>query len=155
MTRSRRQVGLTAAAVLVGTAGCLTGEPGTGFDENDTADASANTTDNELSPSTKQLVDDLTQRGLTVRAATATDDAIRLTVQTTGNTDEDIELAASGFATLLNSDAAIDRDLRVRVEDRGLDQGRFRIEAAWARQFLSDEISDSEYLTLIADTYRA
>jgi len=41
----------------------------------------------------------------------------------------------------------------VRVEDRGLDQGRFRIEAAWARQFLSDERSDTEYLALIDDTW--
>ncbi|MFC7042745.1 hypothetical protein [Halonotius sp. GCM10025705] len=156
MTPTRRQFGATTVGVTVGMAGCLTGEPGTGFggddgtDDSDTDDDS----DNELSATTQQLVDNLDERGLTVQSTTTTDEAIQLTVQTTGDTDSDIQIAASAFATLLNSEPAVDRDLRVRVEDRGLDQGRFRIEAAWARQFLSDDLSDNEYLAVIADTWR-
>ena len=155
MTPTRRQFGATAAVLTVGLAGCLTGEPGTGFGESDTGEetASDNTAD-EGDATTQQLVDDLDERGLTVQSTTTTEDAIRLTVQTTGDSDTDIQIAAGGFATLLNSEPTVERELRVRVEDRGLGEGRFRIEAAWARGFLNDELSDSEYLTLIADTRR-
>ena len=153
MTPTRRQFGATTVGVTVGMAGCLTGEPGTGFGGDDGSDDSDDDdSDTGRSAATQQLVDSLDERGLAVQSATTTDAAIKLTVQTTGDSDRDIEIAASAFATLLNSEPAVDRDLRVRVEDRGLDQGRFRIEAAWARQFLSDERSDSEYLAVIANT---
>jgi len=155
MTPTRRQFGVTTVGVAVGVAGCLTGEPGTGFDGSDTTEtATSDDTGDELNEPTQQLINNLDERGLTVRSTTTTEDAIRLTVQTTGSDSEDIEIAASGFATLLNSEPTVDRDLRVRVEDRGLSEGRFRIEAAWAQEFLTDEISDKEYLTLIADTQR-
>ena len=154
MTPTRRQFGATTVGVTVGMAGCLTGEPGTGFGGDGGSDDSDDDSDTERSAATQQLVDSLDERGLAVQSATTTDAAIKLTVQTTGDSDRDIEIAASAFATLLNSEPAVDRDLRVRVEDRGLDQGRFRIEAAWARQFLSDERSDSEYLAVIANTRR-
>ena len=154
MTPTRRQFGATTVGVTVGMAGCLTGEPGTGFGGDDGTDDSDDDSDTERSATTQQLVDSLDERGLAVQSATTTDAAIKLTVQTTGDSDRDIEIAASAFATLLNSEPAVDRELRVRVEDRGLDQGRFRIEAAWARQFLSDERSDSEYLAVIGDTRR-
>jgi len=156
MTPTRRQFGATTVGVTVGMAGCLTGEPETGFDSDNETDASdtSDDTDTERSAATQQLVDSLDERGLAVQSATTTDVAIKLTVQTTGDSDRDIEIAASAFATLLNSDPTVDRDLQVRVEDRGLSEGRFRIEAAWARQFLSDDRSDSEYLAVIADTWR-
>ena len=156
MTPTRRQFGATTVGVTVGMAGCLTGEPGTGFSGDDGSDDSDAADDNDTgrSAATQQLVDSLDERGLAVQSATTSDAAIKLTVQTTGDSDRDIEIAASAFATLLNSEPAVDRDLRVRVEDRGLDQGRFRIEAAWARQFLSDERSDGEYLAVIANTRR-
>ena len=154
MTPTRRQFGATTVGVTVGMAGCLTGEPGTGFGGDDGTDDSDDDSDTERSATTQQLVDSLDERGLAVQSATTTDAAIKLTVQTTGDSDRDIEIAASAFATLLNSEPAVDRELRVRVEDRGLDQGRFRIEAAWARQFLSDDRSDTEYLAVIADTWR-
>ena len=155
MTPTRRQFGVTAAVLTVGLAGCLTGEPESGFGGDDTDEETASDdTEDEGDATTQQLVDDLDERGLTVRSTTTTADAVRLTVQTTGDSDTDIQIAAGAFATLLNSEPTVDRELRVRVEDRGLSEGRFRIEAAWAREFLNDELSDSEYLTLIADTRR-
>lgn len=158
MTPTRRQFGATAGALTLGSAGCLTGEPGTGFGENNDSDTQTTTDDTddtgEERNTTQQLVDSLDERGLTVQSTTTTEDAIQLTVQTTGDSDSDIQIAASAFATLVNSEPTVDRDLRVRVEDRGLGEGRFRIEAAWARQFLDEEISDNEYLTRIADTRR-
>ena len=155
MTPTRRQFGVTTVGVAVGVAGCLTGEPGTGFDGSDTTEtATSDDTGDELDEPTQQLVNNLDERGLTVRSTTTTEDAIRLTVQTTGSDSEDIEIAASGFATLLNSEPTVDRDLRVRVEDRGLSEGRFRIEAAWARQFVDSKIDDKEYLSRIANTRR-
>jgi len=153
MTPTRRQFGATVLTVSV--AGCLTGEPGTGFDEGDTTEAStADDTEDEPDETTQQVVEDLDERGLAVQSTTTTEHAIQLTVQTTGDNHSDIEIAAGAFATLRNSEPTGDRDLRVRVEDRGLGEGRFRIEAAWARGFLDDELSDSEYRTLIADTRR-
>ena len=154
MTPTRRQFGATTVGITVGMAGCLTGEPGTGFGGDGGSDDSDADSDTERSAATQQLVDSLDERGLAIQSATTTDAVIKVTVQTTGDSDRDIEIAASAFATLLNSEPAVDRDLRVRVEDRGLDQGRFRIEAAWARQFLSDERSDGEYLAVIANTRR-
>ena len=154
MTPTRRQFGATAGMLMGGLAGCLTGEPGTGFDEGDTTEAATSDTEDERDETTQGLVDNLDERGLTVRSTTTTADAIRLTVQTTGDSDTNIEIAAGAFATLLNSEPTVDRELRVRVEDRGLSEGRFRIEAAWARGFLDDELSDNEYLALIADTQR-
>ncbi|TQQ79549.1 hypothetical protein [Halonotius roseus] len=155
MTPTRRQFGATAAVLTVGLAGCLTGEPGTGFDEGDVdEEPTSDDTAGERDETTQQLVNNLDERGLTVRSTTTTQDAIRLTVQTTGDSDTNIQIAAGAFATLLNSEPTVERELRVRVEDRGLSEERFWIEAAWAREFLNDELSDSEYLTLIADTRR-
>ena len=154
MTPTRRQFTATAGMLMGGLAGCLTGEPGTGFSGGETTEATTSDTEDERDETTQLLVDNLDERGLTVRSTTTTADAMRLTVQTTGDSDTNIEIAAGAFATLLNSEPTVDRDLRVRVEDRGLSEGRFRIEAAWAREFLDDELSDSEYLTLIADTQR-
>lgn len=159
MTLTRRQFGATTVGMAVGGAGCLTGEPGGGFGSDETgAESTDDTGENgnadteDLSAATQQLADSLSERGLAVQSTTITDDAIRLTVQTTGDIEEDIQVAASGFATLLNSEPTIDHTLRVRVEDRGLSEGRFRIEAAWARQFVDGEINDREYLSLIANT---
>ena len=59
-----------------------------------------------------------------VQSTTATDDATRLTVQTTGDIEADIQVAAGGFAMPLNNDPATDHNLRVCVEDRGLSDGR-------------------------------
>ena len=156
MTPTRRQFGATTVGATVGMAGCLTGEPGTGFGADDEGEDAETDDDSEtdLSATTQQLVDNLDERGLPVQSTTTTDDAIQLTVQTTGDSDSDMQIAASAFATQLNSDPAVDCDLRVRVEDRGLDQGRFRIEAAWGRQFLNDDLSDTEYLALIDNTWR-
>lgn len=155
MIPTRRQFGVTTVVMTASVAGCLTGEPGTGFGGDDeSGEETSDDTEDELAATAQQLVDNLDERGLTVRSTTTTDDAIRLTVQTTGDSDRDIEIAASAFATLLNSEPTVDRDLRVRVEDRGLGEGRFRIEAAWARQFLNDDLSDNEYLSLIDNTWR-
>jgi len=82
MTPTRRQFGATV--LTVGVAGCLTGEPGTGFDEGDTTEAStADDTEDEPDETTQQVVEDLDERGLAVQSTTTTEHAIRLTVQTT------------------------------------------------------------------------
>lgn len=160
MMPTRRQFGAAATGVTGVIAGCLTGEPGTGFGRNTTENEVANdnaegeATGDQLGSAIRQLAETLDERGLPTQSTTTTDNAFRLRVQTTGDHDDDVEIAASAFATLLNSRPTVTRDLRVRVEDRGLSEGRFRIRVAWARQLLNDELSDSEYLSLIANTWR-
>ncbi|TQQ79829.1 hypothetical protein EGH24_10070 [Halonotius terrestris] len=147
---NRRTLMATVAAGTTGLAGCLGGDGGGGFGGDDEAET-ASEEDGEfsdLSATQQSFVGRLDEK-LDVNAARAATEAFVVDVQTTGNSDEDIRLAAEAYVNFVEQLAL---DLRVHVEDRGLRQATFVIETAWAEQFKSGEIDDSEYLARIAET---
>lgn len=145
----RRRVATTLALGITGLAGCLGGDAGGGFDGEET-DQSSEDDESGLSAAQESFVDRLDEN-LAVRSTSETSDAFVVTVQTTGDGDEDMRLAAEAY---VNFASQLERDLRVEVEDRELDQATFVIRRAWAQQFASGEIDDAEYLARIAETRR-
>ena len=72
-----------------------------------------------------------------------------LEMQTSGNVDTDVNRVASAFSSVAT---AVDGDLTVRIEDRGLTEGTFEIQHEWALDHANGSISDEEYMAAILDT---
>lgn len=141
-----------AAIVLLG--GCLGEEMSGGFspEESDDETEGGGADENEgglLSDEIEALQEQFDEQGLNVLDVDVTDAFIVFDVQTTGDIDEDVRVASGAYATL---SAELERDLRVRIEDRGLHQETFEIELEWARQFVEGRLSDEEYLEQIEET---
>lgn len=100
----------------------------------------------EVAPGLRQGFE---ERGLEVLDVAPADDAIVVTIQTSGDIDDDMRQAASAYATAVER---LDRDLRVRVEDRGLVEATFEIKREWAKRFVDERLSDEEYLDRIEGT---
>jgi hypothetical protein len=138
----------TLAVGVAGLAGCLGGDAGGGFggeesEQSDDGEGSGR------SAAQESFVDRLDEE-LAVRSTTVESDALVVTVQTTGTAEEDRHLAAEVY---VNFAAQLDRDLRVKVEDRELRKATFSIRKQWAEQFASGEIDAPEYLDRIDDTW--
>lgn len=150
----RRNVVTAIASGVAGLAGCLGGDAGGGFggeeEETETADEEAEEFP-DLSEAQRSFVTRLDEE-LDVTAARTASDAFVVEVQTTGDSDEDIRLAAEAYVNFVEQLAV---DLRVHIEDRGLRQATFMVEAAWAEQFKTGEIDANEYLDRIAATRRS
>lgn len=141
---------LPGAVVLFG--GCLGEEVSGGFSAGENESGGEESSDgrgdeNEAVP--LGLRQGFEERGLEVLEIAAEEDTIVVTIQTSGDVDEDIRQAASAYATAAER---LDRDLRVRVEDRGLVEATFEIEREWATRFVDERLSDAEYLERIEET---
>lgn len=135
----------------VGLAGCLGGDSGGEFgDSSETDEGNSSDEDpySDLSEAQRSFVRRL-DSDIEVVSATAGADELTVTVQTTGTASEDLRTVAEVY---LNFAAALDVDLRARVEDRGLSQSTFVIRRKWATQLNDGEIDSDEYLTRIVDT---
>lgn len=75
-------------------------------------------------------------------------DEFSLDAQTEGDLDEDINRIASAYSSAAPE---LDRDLVVRIEDRGITEARFEIEHETALEHHNGEISDQDYLGQIHD----
>ena len=138
----------------VGLAGCLGGDSGGGFDDTSEMEDEGTSSNNDhpdLSETQRSFVRRL-DRDIEVVSATAGADELTVTVQTTGTASDDLRRVAEVY---LNFAAALDVDLRARVEDRGLSQSMFVIRRKWATQLNDGEIDSDEYLTRIVDTRAA
>ena len=143
---------VSAAIVSLSLAGCLGEEVSGGFspdEDGETEDDSEDDGAAELSPEAETVVDQFESRDVEVTAAEEGDEEIVVTIQTSGSIDDDMAAAAGAYATVVES---VDRDLRVRVEDRGMFSGSFRIEQEWAANFANDRLSDSEFIEKIDET---
>jgi hypothetical protein len=140
----RRVVLWTASAAVLWSAGCLGGRGGGFADTPETGDETPAVEDAVLG-----LRDTLEGRGIEVLSVAAEESRIELTMQTSGDLDDDIRRTAGAYATAATT---LDRDLSVRVEDRGLSEARFEIRHEWARQFADDRLGDREYIDRINDT---
>jgi len=148
----RRRTLLSAVSLsTVGLAGCLGGDSGDGFDgssETDEGNSSDEDRYPDLSETQRSFVRRL-DRDIEVTSATAGADELTVTVQTTGTAGDDLRRVAEVY---LNFAAALDVDLRARVEDRGLSQSTFVIRRKWASQLNDGDIDSEEYLTRIVNT---
>ncbi|RQG89171.1 hypothetical protein EA462_12450 [Natrarchaeobius halalkaliphilus] len=158
---NRRVFGRTVAvgigSVIAG--GCLGG----GADGGSTSDPDSAQTDDDAASSSDEgspaddgresaqaLEAGFDSRGLDVLESEVDgSDRIVMTIQTSGNLDEDIRIAGGAYATEAQQ---IERDLTVRTEDRGLHQETFTIERDWAVRVATDRMSDEEYLERIEET---
>ena len=141
---------LLGVGVLASVSGCM-GDGGGGFvgdDDDDTAD-DADDGDADREDGADTLRSEFEARDLTVNDVTLEDGRIVVDLQTTGDIDEDIRLAAGAFATVA---ADVGEDVHVRIEDRGLSQDSFTIEYEWGIDFADQQLSDEEYLDLINET---
>jgi len=135
----------------VSLAGCVGEEISGGFSTGDNGSGDGNGDGNgeemdEVAPGLRQGFE---ERGLEVLDVAPADDAIVVTIQTSGDIDDDMRQAASAYATAVER---LDRDLRVRVEDRGLVEATFEIKREWAKRFVDERLSDEEYLDRIEGT---
>lgn len=152
---NRRSFLRVTPVVALSAAGCLGGDSGSGFsaggsnggDEDD--EEGDNAGNGVIGDDVETLRERFESQGLDVRDAETDAETIVFQIQTSGDVDEDIRRAASAYATEIGN---LDRDLRVRVEDRGLHQETFEIEAEWAQQFVDGRIGDNEYLDRINET---
>lgn len=149
----RRFVGSAVSGAIALTAGCLGEEVSGGFSpDEDGSDESQDGDDDgaaELSEGAAAVRDSFESRDVDVQAVSEDDEAIVVEIQTTGSISEDIQTAAGAYATVVDS---VDRDLRVRIEDRGMAQESFLIEREWAEQFVNDRMGDQEFVDRINET---
>ena len=136
-----------------GLSGCL-GDEGGGFGSNDdspeeTDEADDDTTTDGDDDTTAELREGFEEAGINVLEIEIENETIYLEAQTSGNVDTDIRDIAGAYASLSET---VEKDLSVRIEDRGLTEETFEIELEWARAFLNDELSDEEYLEKINET---
>ncbi len=140
----------SAAIVSLSLAGCLGEEVSGGFSSGDEdEDESEDDDAAELSSEAETVVDQFESRDVEITAAEEDDEEIVVTIQTSGSIDDDMVTAASVYATVVES---VDRDLRVRVEDRGMFEESFRIEHEWAEKYVNDRLSDSEFIEKINES---
>jgi hypothetical protein len=143
----RRSMLSAVPLALAGAAGCLGGSDG-GFADTPENGGATSTVDDVLAG----LQENLEQRSVDVLSVAGEDGQIALAMQTSGNLAEDIRRVAGGYATVV---AALERDLVVRVEDRGLLEETFEIRQDWATQFANDRLGDRDYLDRINGTRSA
>ena len=159
MKQTRRGLlgaGSLCALSLLG--GCLGEEMSGGFSVGDDnaqeQEEQAHVSDDEES-TTDEPIDQLAahgrERGMNILSIEMENETIVIVLQTSGDRNQDITTAAGVYATTVQ---ALDADLRVRVEDRGLYQERFEIQHSWAEQFVAGAIDDQEYLDRIEETRR-
>ena len=147
----RRTLLSTLSLGTLGLAGCLgddSGGVGADTDDSSTDTATPETPYPDLSTAQREFLTTLDEE-LAVASASATDDTLVVTVQTTGQRAEDRQLAAEVYANFIGR---LETDLRVRVEDRGLGESTFVIRADWAEGYVNDEIDANAYLDRIDDT---
>jgi hypothetical protein len=145
---NRRGILTTLTIGITGLAGCVGDEEDGGFDGNEEAQTNEDETEDALSDVQQSFRDQL-NKDLTVQSTSLTADEIVVKAQTSGDIDEDIRLASQAY---VNSYTQLDRDLRVRIEDRGLTEATFVIKRRWADARASKQIDDREYLSRINNT---
>ncbi|MFP4625590.1 MAG: hypothetical protein ACOCQ3_00480 [Natronomonas sp.] len=155
---NRRSVFRSISVGVVFVAGCLGDRNGGGFDsDSDGSGVDQETGDDDEAgdggdeEGVEHVTESFEARGFDLLEATQDGDTIVVEVQTTGDGDEDVRLAASAYATVAGE---VERDLLVTVEDRGLREGSFEIQREWASGFADERISDQEYLDKIEETRR-
>lgn len=146
---NRRSLLQSIPVGVVAFSGCL-GDGG-GFGSDDESTGSDNESEVDAQEGAELLTKSFESRDLDVLEATQDDEMIVVEIQTTGEVDEDVRIAAGAYATVSRD---LDRNLRVTVEDRGLREETFEIELQWARSFLDERITDREYLDRIEGTRR-
>lgn len=144
----RRSVLRSILIGAVSVAGCLGDDGGFGAENESGGEEEPDDGD---PAGMEHVTESFGSRGFDVLDATQDADTIVLEIQTTGDADEDVRVAAGAYATVARQ---IERDLLVHVEDRGLRQETFEIELEWARLFLDERISDQEYIERIEGTRR-
>ncbi|ESS07938.1 MAG: hypothetical protein A07HN63_02444, partial [uncultured archaeon A07HN63] len=135
---NRRAILTTLTIGITGVAGCAGGEEDGGFDGNEEAQTDEDKKETTLSE-TQQSFRDQLDEDLTVRSTSLSTDEIVIKAQTSGDIAEDMRLAAQVY---VNFYTQLDRDLRVRIEDRGLTEATFVIKRRWAKARASKQIDD-------------
>ncbi|MGM0605472.1 MAG: hypothetical protein ACQETB_07340 [Halobacteriota archaeon] len=145
----KRRSLLYSIALSIPVSGCL-GDSTDGFESQptDTAEPAA---DDEptLEGPLHELRDGIEAHGLAVKSADVRPETIEMVVQTSGDAEADIASIAGAYATMAPH---LERDLLVRLDDRGLTVETFEIEREWALAFVEGEQSDGEYLSMIDET---
>lgn len=142
---------LWSVGLIVTTAGCVELESaafsdGSDEDDNDEDDDDDDPIDDEELERVRNMLSAAEVEVLTLKRD---GDGFFLEIQTSGNTDRDVNRVASAFSSVATD---VEGDLSVRIEDRGLTDGTFEIEHEWGERHASGEWSDQEYLAQILET---
>ena len=141
---------LWSVGLIVTTAGCVELESaafgdGSGEDDNVEDDDDDPIDDEEL----ERVRNMLSAAEVEVLTLKRDGDGFFLEIQTSGNTDRDVNRVASAFSSVATD---VEGDLSVRIEDRGLTDGTFEIEHEWAEEHNQGAITDGEYMARVMET---